>query len=139
MWVPGRVLKDATDPDMSQHMADTLLRPGLLPPKLPARDMACHWTAVYMAASQQVRSCVLDSLCIPFRVDESMVQVHIKLYQFANRGHQHMVNPSRKLSAMLTALPSGAVLVFQKCRERIEPVPAPCAGASSADGQACCA
>ena len=46
MWIPGRVMHNAADRDMAQHVMDTLLRQGLLPQKLPADDSARMWIAI---------------------------------------------------------------------------------------------
>ena len=49
IWVPGRLLLAASrDPDLAQHLVESLFKGGALPPKLPAASAARQWAAIYM-------------------------------------------------------------------------------------------
>ena len=56
IWVPGRLLHAASrDPDLAQHLVESLFRPGALPPKLPAASAARQWAAIHMNCTPPVR------------------------------------------------------------------------------------
>ena len=55
IWVPARLLLCASkDADLAQHLTETLLRPGLLPAKVPLATAARQWAAIYMSSTAQV-------------------------------------------------------------------------------------
>ena len=66
-WIPCRVLSMTADRAISQHVADSILRPGLLPVKQDAAESARQWTALFMSASPKVgiiQYIILELVCI---------------------------------------------------------------------------
>ena len=55
IWVPARLLHHAgRDADLRQFLAESTLRSGLFPAKLPLEVTARHWAAIYMSCDAKV-------------------------------------------------------------------------------------
>ena len=56
VWIPGRVASAVVrDPELSQHLLDHVLKPGLLPADIPLAEAAKLWGTLYHSSSPQVR------------------------------------------------------------------------------------
>ena len=55
IWIPGRVAAAVVrDPELSQHLLDSVLKNGLMPSSIGPSDAAKMWGSVYLQCSQQV-------------------------------------------------------------------------------------
>ncbi len=58
IWIPGRVAAAVVrDPELNQHLMDTVLKTGLLPSSIAPPDAAKIWRNVYLHCNQQVFTC----------------------------------------------------------------------------------
>ena len=56
LWIPPRLIDAALrDPELASHFFGLLIRGGLFPPKLPARDAARKFAAIYAQGDKEVR------------------------------------------------------------------------------------
>eukprot|EP00884_Botryococcus_braunii_P018320 jgi/Botrbrau1/5171/Bobra.0172s0043.2 len=60
LWIPPRLIDAALrDPELASHFFGHLIRGGLFPPKLPARDAARQFAAIYAQGDKEERENLL--------------------------------------------------------------------------------